>query len=160
MCGIIVFYCWITNIHTLDDLQQLPGTVFRAVQIRSWDSPLLDSLLGVSKVQNQNVSWATFCFGTWSPLPSTCGCGRIKLLADFIKKTLSYQFTLKCFANGYVFETNFCILLLPISLISLMKSTFFNLFIHDKYIYGNLMICKVRDTVGCLKVCGNGGERG
>ena len=75
MCGVIVFYCWVTNLHTLDDLQQLPSTLFRAVQIGSWAIPLLNSLLGVSKVQNQSVIPATFCFGTWGPPPrssSTC----------------------------------------------------------------------------------------
>ena len=30
MCGVIVLYCWVTNLHTLDDLQQLPSTLFRA----------------------------------------------------------------------------------------------------------------------------------
>ena len=75
MYGVIVFYCWVTNLLTLDDRQQLPSTLFRAVQIGSWDSPLLNSVLVVSKVQNQSVIPATFCFGTWGPPPgssSTC----------------------------------------------------------------------------------------
>ena len=85
MCGLIVFYCRVINLHTLDDRQQLPSTLFRAVQIGSWDSLLLDSLLSVSKVQNQNVIPATFCFGTGGPLPSTCVYGRIQLVVDFFK---------------------------------------------------------------------------